>query len=118
MEAIVIKPEEIAATVKDIVSKAILSSVSARKEDMETSVKEFFQRPLFKNQESQFERSLNWAIDSVFQSAVEDILRELNFKEMVARTARKLLSEEGFLRDIAEEKVRQALGLLPTPERD
>lgn len=43
--------------------------------------------------------------------ANEKALDELNFKELIAEKAKQVLSDNNFIKDLAEQKVRRSLGL-------
>lgn len=42
---------------------------------------------------------------------LEKAMNELNFKELIAEKAKEILSDNNFIADLAEKKIRYSLGL-------
>lgn len=103
--------KELTDMVKETVGNSIQKSLYANKDQIEKSIDSYFKKALFDNKESQFESALDWAVENPFRLGLEQAMQELNFKEMIAQRAKELLSSENFIKDLAEKKVRQSLGL-------
>jgi hypothetical protein len=102
--------DEIATIVKETIVSSVKKSISANEKQVEESMKEYFKKSIFEKKMSQFESSLDWAIERTFREGVEKALIELDFKELVAEKTKEILSDGNFVKKIAEQKVRKALG--------
>lgn len=102
---------EIQEIVVRILTDAINKQMEFRFSEMENSIRKFFSEWDFSNTKTQFERALYASTEGVFQAGISLAMEELNFKELVAKEAKKVLSDEAFIRSLAEKKVRASLGL-------
>lgn len=98
-----------------ILSKVIEDSLTKEKESIQESIKTYFHKSFFNDKITQFDRALDWQIESVFREGVGKAMEELNFKELIAEKAKEMLSNSDLIKDLAEEKVRSSLGL---PKKD
>jgi uncharacterized membrane protein YheB (UPF0754 family) len=103
--------KELTDMVKETVENSIQKSLNANKDQIEKSIDVYFKKGMFDSKESQFESSLDWAVENAFRLGLEQAMTELNFKELIAQKAKELLSNENFIKDLAEKKVRSSLGL-------
>lgn len=103
--------KELTDMVKETVGNSIQKSLNENKEQIEKSIYSYFKKAFFDNRESEFESALDWAVENAFRLGLEQAMNELNFKELIAQKAKDLLSNENFIKDLAEKKVRSSLGL-------
>jgi hypothetical protein len=103
--------KEITDMVKETIGNSIQKSLNNNKEQIEKSIDSYFKKSMFDNKQNQFESALDWAVENAFRSGLEQAMTELNFKEIIAQKAKELLSNENFIKDLAEKKVRSSLGL-------
>jgi uncharacterized membrane protein YheB (UPF0754 family) len=103
--------EDLTKMVKEIIGSSIEKSLNSNREQIEKSIDGYFRKNLFDNKNTQFENSLNWAVENAFRLGLDQAMDELNFKELIATKAKELLSNENFIADLAEKKVRASLGL-------
>lgn len=103
--------KEITDMVKETIGSSIQKSLNSNKEQIEKSIDGYFKKSFFDNKQSQFESALDWAVENAFRLGLEQAMTELNFKELIAKKAKELLSNENFIKDLAEKKVRSSLGL-------
>jgi len=103
--------KDLTEMVKETVGNSIKKSLESNKAQIETSINDYFKKAFFINKESQFESALDWAVENAFRLGLEKAMEELNFKELIAQKAKELLSNDTFIRDLAEKKVRSSLGL-------
>ena len=107
-----ISVDEINDMVKETVGNAVQKSLKENQFQIASSIDNFFKKRMnFENRDSQFESALNWAVEEAFNLGLEQAMAELNFKELIAQKAKELLSNEDFIKDLAEKKVRSSLGL-------
>ena len=97
--------------VKETIGKSIQKSLDANKQQIENSIDGYFKKSFLNNKESQFENALDWAVENAFQIGLQQAMDELNFKELIAQKAKEILSNENFIKELAEKKVRSSLGL-------
>lgn len=102
---------ELTNMVKETIGNSIQKSLNANKDQIEKSIDGYFKKAIFDNKESEFENALDWAVENAFRLGLEQAMTELNFKEMIAQKAKEILSNENFIKDLAEKKVRSSLGL-------
>jgi uncharacterized membrane protein YheB (UPF0754 family) len=102
---------EITEMVKETIADSIQKSLNANKEQIEKSIDGYFKKNMFNNKETEFESSLDWAVENAFREGLTKAMNELNFKELIALKAKEILSSEDFIKDLAEKKVRSSLGL-------
>jgi hypothetical protein len=103
--------QELRAIMKDSLSASIQKGLAANKEQIEQSVNTFLRKSFFDNKSTAFESALDWAIEQVFRDGLQQAMDELNYKELVAQKAKEILSNNDFIKDLAERKVRASLGL-------
>lgn len=108
---IILSVKELTDMVKETVGNSIQKSLNANKEQIDNSINGYFRKSFFDNRESQFESSLDWAVENAFRLGLEQAMAELNFKELIAQKAKELLSNDNFIKDLAEKKVLRSLGL-------
>ena len=105
--------QEMTAIAKEKMSSLIINGLNVNESQIKESLNSFFVKSRFDSKFSSFESNLDWAVENCFRLGLEQALDELNFKEFVASKAKEILSDETFLRDLAEAKVRSSLGLPP-----
>lgn len=98
-----------------VLNKIIEESLSKEKENIESTIKTFFDRGFFKDKITGFEKALDWAIEACFREGVDKAMEELDFKELIAQKTKELLSNGTLIQELAEAKVRSSLGL---PQKD
>ena len=100
---------------KDVLKESLVSSINKslnkNKENIENSLDNYFRKGFFNDRDSQFENALDWAVESVFREGITKAIEELSFKELIANKAKEILSDNEFIRNLAERKVRASLGL-------
>ena len=99
-----------------IINRVIEESLSKYRENIELSVKTYFDKGFFKDKISSFESALDWAIEASFRDGINKAMESLDFKEMIAEKAKELLSSNDFISKLAEAKVRASLGLPSLPQ--
>lgn len=98
--------------IKDNLSTSINNSLFKSKEKIDTSIANYFNNGGgFSKKESQFDSVLDWAVELIFRESLQQVLTELNYKELIVEKCREILSEDNFIRDLAEKKVKASLGL-------
>jgi hypothetical protein len=103
--------KDITEMVKETVGNAVQKTLFKSTEQIEKSIELYFRKGLFDNKETQFESSLDWAVENAFRLGLEKAMEELNFKEIIAKKAKEFLLNDDFIKNLAEEKVRSSLGL-------
>jgi hypothetical protein len=111
MEDINITAGEIREILKDNVTSIIKKAVNKNLDNIETSISKFFTPERWDKKETEFENALNWAVELQLRDGLNQGLEEMKFKEMVATKVKEILSDETFLRNLAEKKIKQSLGL-------
>jgi hypothetical protein len=111
MEDINITAGEIREILKDNVTSIIKKAVGKNLDNIETSISKFFTPERWDKKETEFENALNWAVELQLRDGLNQGLEEMKFKEMVATKVKEILSDETFLRNLAEKKIKQSLGL-------
>ncbi len=97
---------------KEKVFEYVLNSAKSHKEDIERSIDKIFNTgSIFNKRESEFESALDWSIEHLFREGLTKAMEELGFKEMIAGKAKEILSNNDFISELAEAKVRSSLGL-------
>jgi hypothetical protein len=102
---------ELKEIVKTTLSESINKSLTKNREAIENSLDNYFKKGMFDNRTTDFENALDWVVESVFRDGMAKAMEELNFKELIASKAKEILSDGNFIKDLAEKKVRQSLGL-------
>jgi len=97
--------------VKDTIGGYITKSLNTNKELIEVQIESYFKKGIFTDKISQFESALDWAVENAFRLGLEKAMEELNFKELIAEKSKQILSDNDFIKDLAEKKVRSSLGL-------
>jgi len=97
--------------VKDTLSSSINKSLEKNKQQIELSLDNYFKKGMFDKRESDFDNALDWAVESCFRDGLEKAMEELGYREVIATKAKEILSDPNFIKDLAEKKVRQSLGL-------
>lgn len=95
------------------ISEAIRKAIENNSVDIKKSIEEYFSKGMFQNKKSQFDSALDWAVEQAFREGLNTAMEELNFHEVIAAKAKEILSDNNFIAELAEEKIRQSLGLLP-----
>jgi nucleoside-diphosphate-sugar epimerase len=103
--------KDLTEMVKETIGKSIEKSLNDNKEQIEKSIDGYFKKAFLNNKESQFESALDWAVETAFRIGLEKAMGELNFKELIAEKAKEILSDNNFIKELAEQKVRRSLGL-------
>src|SRR5690606_8814762 len=103
--------KELTEMVKETVGNSIQKSLNASKDQIEKSIDGYFRKGMFDNKQTHFESALDWAVENSFRLGLEQAMTELKFKELIAEKAKEILSNESFIKDLAEKKVRASLGL-------
>jgi len=103
--------KDLTEMVKENVGNAVAKSLNANKEQIEKSIDQYFKKSIYDNKASQFENALDWAVENSFRHGLEQAMTELNFKELIAQKAKEILSDNNFIKELAEKKVRSSLGL-------
>lgn len=95
-------------TLKGYVNNSLLKN----KENIEKSLDKLFNNgTIFSTKASEFESAMDWAIETEFRDGITKALQELNFKEMIAKKAKEILTNNDFITQLAEDKIRASLGL-------
>lgn len=105
--------KQIKERVNAVIDKAVVDALGKSKTDLEDTIKKYFASPYFGNKISQFESAFDWAVEAAFREGVQKAMEELNLKELVASKTKEILSENNFITELAEAKVRASLGLPP-----
>ena len=105
---------ELKEIVKTSLSNSINKSLEKNKEQIELSLDNYFKKGMFDKRETDFESSLDWAVESLFREGLNKAMEDLGFKELIAEKAKEILSDANFIKDLAEKKVRSSLGLPTT----
>lgn len=108
---VVLDEVEITRILKDMVAGFVKKSLDENREQIEKSISGYFSKGVFLNKESLFESGLDWAVENCFRLGLNQALEEMDFKSLVAAKAKEILSDDGFIRVLAEKKVRASLGL-------
>jgi 3-methyladenine DNA glycosylase AlkC len=106
-----ISVKDLTDIIKNDLSDIIRKRLSANKDDIEKSLDDQFRRRIFTHDKNQFENALDWAIEHAFREGLNIAMEELNFKELIAKKAKEILSNDDFIKTLAEQKVRASLGL-------
>lgn len=94
-----------------VLNKIIEDSLSKEKENIQSTIKTYFDKGFFKDKTTAFDNSLDWAIENSFREGVDKALNDLNFKELIFEKTKELLSNGTLIQELAEAKVRSSLGL-------
>lgn len=98
--------------IKDNLSTSINNSLFKSKEKIDTSIANYFNNGGgFSKKESQFDSVLDWAVEQIFRDSLNQILKELDYKELIMEKCKEILSDGDFIKDLAEKKVKASLGL-------
>lgn len=89
----------------------IEKSISNQKEQIEGTIKTYFDKGYFKDKSTQFDNALDWAVECAFRDGLNKAMEELNYKELIAEKAKEILSDGNLINELAEEKIRTSLGL-------
>ena len=108
---IALSAREITEMVKETVGAAVQKSLNANKDQIERSIDQYFKKGIFDNKTSQFDSALDWGVENAFREGLDLAMKELGFKELIAQKAKEILSDNDFIKDLAERKVRASLGL-------
>lgn len=103
--------QDLTEMVNETVGNSIQKSLNSNKEQIEKSIDMYFKKSMFDSKASQFEKALDWAVESAFRLGLDKAMEELNFKELIAEKAKEILSNNNFISELAEKKVRSSLGL-------
>lgn len=101
----------ISDTINEKIVGTILSQMELQKKDIESSIKDYFQKSFFRDKDTMFENALDWTIENAFRSGITKAMEDLNFTEVIASKAKEILSDNNFISELAEQKVRASLGL-------
>lgn len=112
MENITLNVGDIKAILETKVGEIIKSSITTNRIAIEKSITDYFTKGFLNNKESNFDHALDWAVEAIFREEVKRAIDDLGFKEMVYEKAKELMSEDGFIRELAEKKVKASLGLI------
>ncbi len=103
--------KELTDLAKETIMASIDKSLKSNKENIEKSIEQYFRKSIFDNKASQFENALDWAVENAFRLGLEKAMEDMNFKEIIAQKAKEMLSNEDFIKELAEKKIRASLGL-------
>ncbi len=92
---------------KDMISR----SMETHKIGISKQVGDYFSDVFIGRKLETLERGLDWALEDCFRTGVNKAMTELNYTEMIAEKAKELLVDDKFIRDLAQAKVMDALGL-------
>jgi len=108
-----INRKEIVDIINASIQSKIKKQLDSKIEDIEKSIGDYFEKGFFKDKMNQFDSALDYTIETAFRKGVETAMEEMNFKELIAKKTKLLLSENNFISELAEAKVRSSLGLPP-----
>jgi len=94
-----------------ILNEVIAKALTKEKENIESVIKLYFDRGIFKDKISKFDVALDWVIEAAFREGLEKAMNKLNIKEIIADKAKEMLSDNNYLKDLADAKIRASLGL-------
>ena len=103
--------KEIAKTINESIQCKIKEHLNKNVGNIEDTISMYFKKSFLNNNQNEFERALDYTIEIAFREGLEKAMEELNFKELLAKKAKELLSNDGLIIKIAEDKLRQSLGL-------
>jgi hypothetical protein len=102
--------KELEQIITEHIKSAVKKSVFENRVEIQDSINKFF-KTNYIDCTSSFSNQLNKAFDSSFKEALEIAFEELNIKELIKQKTKELLSADSFIKDLAEKKVRDSLGL-------
>lgn len=102
---------ELKEILKKSLTDTVEKSITKNKQQIESSLDNYFQKKAFQFKESEFESSVDWAVEACLREGMTKAMEDLNFKEMIAEKAKEILSSDNFIKELAENKVRSSLGL-------
>lgn len=102
---------QIVDTINTGIQEKVRAQMKAQDKDIDEAITQYFKKSLFNNQSSRFESALDYTVEAAFRKGLEMAMEQLNFKEMIAQKAKELLSDNNFIAELAEKKVRASLGL-------
>ena len=97
----------------DVLHKVIEESLIKEKQNIQETIKTYFDKGFFIDKLTAFEKGLDWAIEQSFREGVDKALRDLEFKELISEKTKEFLSENSLIQDLVEAKIRSSLGLPP-----
>ncbi len=106
-----VSAREITELLKEKIVGKIQESLRLNTKQIEDSVEQYFRKSIFDNKITHFESALDWAVENCFREGLNLAMEELGYKEMIATKAKELLSDNNFIAELAEAKVRASLGL-------
>lgn len=108
---ITVDRDAIVELINEGVRDRISEELRAQSEHITMSIGEYFKKGFFRDIKSKFDNALDYTVDEAFRQATGTVMKEMNFTELVAEAARKMMTDEGFIQELAEAKVRASLGL-------
>jgi hypothetical protein len=106
-----INRREIVDIINGVIHDKIKIIMKNEMENIEKSIKEYFNKGFFNDKISIFDSALDYTIEISFREGIEKAMKDLNFVEIIASKAKGLLSNDSFIMELAEAKVRSSLGL-------
>lgn len=97
--------------VNDYLYTAIIESLNKNKEQIENSVDECIKETIVSNKLAYFKESLDWAVEYSVREGFSKVIKELNMADLIAQKIRTLLSDDDFIKSLAEWKIKSSLGM-------
>lgn len=110
-----ISAKEFKKIIEDTMVGSVKQAIKTQEKDIHDSIKNYFDRPLFNNKQTDFEKGLDWAIEDAFRLGIQIAFDELDFKRVVADKAKEMMMQDDFINELANAKIRASLGL---PEKE
>lgn len=104
--------KQISEIINKTVQGEITEQLRSQLTDINRSIEEYFKKSFFNDTRNQFESALDWTVENAFREGLDLAMKELNFKELIAKKAAEILNSDNFIKELAEAKVRSSLGLL------
>lgn len=95
----------------------IVKALEPQQGEIIRGVQDYFKANPFESKNSAFDRAINWAIDDALRTGLESALKKVNLTELVEAEALALLQDKEFIRALAVERVRAAMGLPPMEDQ-
>ena len=104
--------KEIKDSMNEKVTKIIENRLSFNQSKIEAQIDKFFEKKFALNQSnSDFENALDWALELLYRNAFENVIKTLNYQEMVEKKIQEVIKNDDFITRLAKQKVANSLGV-------
>lgn len=100
---------DINQVIKNRIIEKVITILNKNDDNLTTQIDNFFRKSFFDNKNSLFETALNDSLDRIFRQSLEEVMNDLNVKEIVIKKLKELLSSDEYFKEIVYKKIKSII---------